>query len=166
MKRTPIRPRTASMSESELIAYYMREREKAQAATDRAVERLKARRKPVERPDWTIAGKPWPSSFMTEAKFQAHVESVAHGYGWKTSHAHNPFFDDAGWPDLAMVCTERGRNRFLVAELKVRSEKQGTWRKPKGEQAEWISYLALAGVDVRVWVWPDSDDEIYAELAR
>ncbi len=110
-------------------------------------------------------GRNWPVAWMAEKDFQSHVESVAHGNGWKTSHAHLPFFDTAGIPDLYMLCVVHGRRRHLWAELKVRDMK-GRLTMPKGAQAEWIADMRLAGEDVRVWVWPDSDNEIYEELAK
>ena len=116
--------------------------------------------------DWREHGKGrnWPACWQPEAKFQAHVEGLAHFYGWRASHAHLPYFDTAGQPDLTMICVKEGRRRALWAELKVR-DKQGNWKAPKGEQAAWIADMILAGLDVRVWLWPDDDDEIHRELA-
>ena len=161
MKRTPIRPRTASMSESELIAYYMREREKQQAATDRAVERLKARRKPVERPDWTIAGEPWPAGFQPESAFQKQVEDTAATFGWIASHSHLPYFDTAGWPDLALLHEKKAR--FMIRELKVTSA-VGRVGKPTPMQWRWLTGLKMAGVDAAVWTWPQDWDRLVREL--
>lgn len=117
--------------------------------------------------EWRMVGKgrDWPVHWMSEKAFQAHVEDVAAQNGWKTSHAHLPYFDTAGIPDLSMVCIVPGRERALFAELKVRSKK-GTFIPPKGAQADWIGWMRRAGLDVRVWVWPDDDDEIFVELAK
>lgn len=117
--------------------------------------------KPVE--EKRIAGKLWPYAYMKESKFQAHVESIAHGLGWMTSHSHLPFFDDPGWPDLAMVHPKK--HRFMVRELKVTSE-SGRVGKPTPKQSAWLSALSMAGVDAGVWTWPFDDQAIYEELAR
>jgi hypothetical protein len=117
-------------------------------------------------------GRNWPLNYMPESTtserypvtFQAHVEKIAHDLGWKTSHAHLPFFDTAGIPDLYLLRV-KGTRRHLWAELKVR-DRQGKWRPPTGAQADWIADMRLAGEDVRLWLWPDSDDEIYEELAK
>lgn len=123
---------------------------------------------PFARPgnEWRQVGKgrEWPAFWMAEKSFQSHVESVAAEYGWKTSHAHLPYFDTAGIPDLTMVCIRPGRERALFVELKVRDRK-GVFVPPKGAQADWIGWMRRAGLDVRVWLWPDDDDAIHEELA-
>ena len=121
----------------------------------------------IQNDDWRSVGKGrnWPAHWMSEKKFQAHCEDVAHQNGWKASHAHLPYFDTAGIPDLTAVCIVPGRERALFRELKVRNHK-GVWIPPKGAQADWLVWLANAGLDVGVWLWPDSDDEIFRELAR
>lgn len=144
MKRTGFRPRNAAVEEPD---------------PDRPSR--------ISTPDWNTKGKGrnWPLNWMSEKDFQSHVEGLAHSYGWMASHAHLPYFDTAGIPDLTLICTRRGQERALFAELKVR-DKKGTWRTPKGAQAVWIAAMVMAGLDVRVWVWPDDDDEIHRELAR
>lgn len=112
--------------------------------------------------DLRVAGLPWPASHMTEAKFQAMVEADAHTLGWMASHSHLPFFDTAGWPDLALVHPRK--HRFMVRELKV-ADMKGVVKMPKGKQAEWISALALCGIDVGVWRWPHDRDLYIAELS-
>ena len=107
--------------------------------------------------------KTWPIEYMKESEFQAQVESDAHQLGWMASHSHLPFFDTAGWPDLALVHPRK--HRFMVRELKV-TTKTGKVPAPKGKQAEWLSALALAGVDVGVWTWPQDKDRYLEELAR
>ena len=118
--------------------------------------------------DWRECGKGrnWPLNWVSEKDFQSHVESLAHQFGWKASHAHLPYFDTAGIPDLTLICIRPGKERALFAELKVRDKVKGQFRQPKGAQAEWIASMIKAGLDVRLWVWPDDDDAIYAELTR
>lgn len=131
--------------------------------------RTEMKRTPMRRPDHfvdvnkMVAGVPWPANFMPESKFQAMVERDAHTLGWMASHSHLPYFDTAGWPDLALVHPHK--HRFMVRELKVTSEK-GRIGKPSPEQARWIAALALAGVDVAVWTWPHDRDRYIEELGR
>lgn len=117
--------------------------------------------------EWREVGKgrAWPAHWMSEKDFQSHCESVGAGHGWKTSHAHLPYFDTAGIPDLTAVCIVKGRERAIFRELKVRNRK-GYYEEPKGAQSDWLAWMANAGLNVGVWVWPDDDDAIFAEFAR
>lgn len=108
-----------------------------------------------------VAGMAWPAGFMPESKFQAMVEKDAATLGWWASHSHLPYFDTAGWPDLALV--HPTRKRFMVRELKVTSEK-GKIGKPTPEQSRWIAALSDAGVDVGVWTWPHDRERYLLEL--
>src|SRR4051812_48083021 len=126
------------------------------------IKRTPMNRAPKPIRERVIAGVPWPANFMPESKFQAMVERDAHTLGWMASHSHLPYFDTAGWPDLALV--HPTKHRFMVRELKVTSEK-GRIGKPSPEQARWIAALALAGVDVAVWTWPMDRDRYIAELS-
>ena len=107
-----------------------------------------------------IAGKHWPAAWMSEKDFQAHVESIAHGYGWMTSHAHLPFFDTAGTPDLLIVHPKTGRTIF--AELKVRG-KTGNLPKPTPAQYRWLAALGIKN-ETYIWSWPDDDETIYEKM--
>ena len=113
--------------------------------------------------EWRLVGKgrDWPLFWMPEKDFQSHCESVASGLGWKHSHAHLPYFDTAGIPDLTVV--HPIKRRAMFRELKVRNKK-GLYVPPKGAQADWLVWLANAGLDVDVWLWPDDDERIFEEL--
>lgn len=104
----------------------------------------------------------WPAQFITEKAFQSNVEELAHSLGWMTSHSHLPFFDTAGWPDLAMV--HPTKKRFMVRELKVTSVK-GKVGTPNPTQWRWLTALSEAGVDAGVWTWPMDWDKAVAELS-
>ena len=134
---------------------------KRPAAPRTALTRTPMRRTGKQGPS-TVAGMAWPAGFMPESKFQAMVEADAHTLGWMASHSHLPYFDTAGWPDLALV--HPTKHRFMVRELKVTSE-LGRVGKPTPEQARWIGALALAGVDVAVWTWPHDRDRYIEELS-
>lgn len=126
------------------------------------MKRTPMRRGPKEVKQRVIAGMDWPAHFMPESKFQAMVEADAHTLGWMHSHSHLPYFDTAGWPDLALV--HPTKHRFIVRELKVTSM-AGRVGKPTPKQSEWISALALAGVDVGVWTWPQDHERYLKELS-
>ena len=154
MRRTPFRTRTSSERDWQTeLARRIEQQEKAQT---------KAKAKKAPRPDWQIAGKPWPASFMPESKFQTHCESIAGGLGWMHSHSHLPYFDTAGWPDLALL--HPTKKRFMVRELKVTSE-AGRVGKPTPTQWEWLRGLREAGVDADVWTWPMDEERIFTELS-
>lgn len=121
------------------------------------------KRKPLEDPDRRLAGMPWPASYMPESQFQAHCEDVAAQFGWLASHSHLPYFDTAGWPDLALVHEKKGR--FMVRELKVTSA-AGRVGKPTPTQWRWLAALTNAGVDADVWTWPQDADRLVEELMR
>ena len=99
-------------------------------------------------------------NWQSEADFQKQVEKLAAYCGWATSHAHLPFFDTAGTPDLLLVHKESGRTIF--AELKVRS-KTGRLPKPGPAQQRWLNWLIKRN-EVYVWTWPDSWNEIEETL--
>ncbi len=121
------------------------------------------RRAPKPVKQRVIAGMEWPARYMPESEFQAMVEADAHSLGWMHSHSHLPYFDTAGWPDLALV--HPVKHRFMVRELKVTSM-DGRVGKPTPRQSEWIAALALAGVDVAVWTWPHDAERYLEELSR
>ena len=112
-------------------------------------------------PDKKIAGVSWPYAFISEKQFQANVEQLAAAYGWWSSHSHLPFFDTAGWPDLALVNPKK--KRFMVRELKVTSEK-GKVGAPTPTQWRWLTALKEAGVDADVWTWPHDRTRLEDEL--
>ena len=103
----------------------------------------------------------WPAGYIPEKTFQTNVEKLAEQLGWMTSHSHLPYFDTAGWPDLAMV--HPVKKKFLVRELKVTSAK-GRVGKPTPTQWQWITALADAGIDVGVWTYPMDWDRLEEEL--
>jgi hypothetical protein len=93
---------------------------------------------------------------ITEKQFQAQVEDLAHMLGYAASHAHLPYFDTAGMPDLLLVHKETGRTIF--AELKVTS-KTGRVPKPGPAQQRWLNWLSKRN-EVYVWTWPQDWDAI------
>lgn len=128
------------------------------------LRRTPMRRVPRPTPEnWRIANHPWPLMFMPESKFQAHCEGIAAQFGWLTSHSHLPYFDTAGWPDLALVHPKK--KRFMVRELKVTSM-TGRIGKPTPKQWEWLTALSDAGVDADVWTWPFDQKRLIEELAK
>ena len=108
-------------------------------------------------------GALWPNDYWPESKFQYKVERKAAEYGWQTSHAHLPYFDTAGIPDLFMVHPER--KRMMFRELKVRYE-SGRVNKTSPAQDRWIAWIRAAGGDVAVWRYPEDwfSGEIDREL--
>jgi hypothetical protein len=124
------------------------------------MKRTPLKRSPKPGPS-EVAGMAWPAGYMPESKFQAMVEKDAATLGWMSSHSHLPYFDTAGWPDLALV--HPVKHVFLVRELKVTSEK-GRIGKPTPEQSRWIAALSDAGVDVGVWTWPHDRERYLVEL--
>lgn len=66
----------------------------------------------------------------------AHFRPAKTERGWRTPVSA----DGAGWPDLLLV-----RQRVMAVELK--SDKGRVTR----EQADWLIYLHLAGVETHVW---------------
>lgn len=134
---------------------------------DRVPNRTPMQRTPMNRApkpvkQRVIAGMEWPAKFMPESEFQAMVERDASTLGWMHAHAHLPYWDTAGWPDLALV--HPVKRRFMVRELKVTSE-QGRVGKPTPRQSEWIAALIAAGVDCAVWTWPQDAERYLAELS-
>lgn len=127
------------------------------------MKRTPINRKPkMPDPDWKIGGMFWPYGFITEKQFQSDTEKLASDYGWWTSHSHLPFFDTAGWPDLAMVHPKK--KRFMVRELKV-TDLKGKMNTPSPTQWRWLAALKEAGVDADVWTWPHDKDRIDRELS-
>lgn len=123
------------------------------------------RRKPAyegQTPAQARISATWPYEYMTEAAFQAMVERDAYTLGWMASHSHLPFFDTAGWPDLALVHPRK--HRFMLRELKVTTG-TGKVPKPSPKQDEWLSALAKAGLDVAVWTWPQDQEKYIEELS-
>ena len=104
----------------------------------------------------------WPLGYIPEKTFQANIESLAASLGWMASHSHLPFFDTAGWPDLALL--HPTRHRFMVRELKVTSER-GVVGRPTPMQWRWLSGLVSAGIDAGVWTWPFDWDRAVQELS-
>lgn len=101
--------------------------------------------------------KPKPEvliDWQKESDFQKQVEELAHYLGYMTSHAHLPFFDTAGTPDLLIVHPKTGRTIF--AELKART-KTGRAPKPSPSQQRWLNALSIRN-EVYVWTWPDDWD--------
>lgn len=100
--------------------------------------------------------------WQPEKDFQKQVEDMAAYKGFMTSHAHLPFFDTAGIPDLLIVHPKTGRTLFV--ELKTRT-KTGRLPKPSPAQQRWLNALAIRN-EVYVWTWPDSWDELVEVLGR
>ena len=113
-------------------------------------------------PEQARISRTWPFEYMTEKKFQAEVEQTAADLGWMASHSHLPFFDTAGWPDLAMV--HPVKKRFMVRELKVTSAK-GKVPSPSPLQWRWLSALTEAGIDTGVWTYPQDALRYVEELS-
>ena len=111
------------------------------------------RRKPDEKARDLAQAQP-------ESKFQAQVEELAHALGYMTSHAHLPYFDTAGMPDLLIVHPRTGRTIF--AELKVMNAK-GHRPSPSPAQMRWLSALAMRN-ETYVFCWPWDWDELVAVL--
>lgn len=155
----------ASEADKELLKDWQAANQKQSRVPWQRKPRAPMQRTPMNRtpkPGKTeVAGMSWPAGFMTESKFQAMVEKDAHTLGWMASHSHLPYFDTAGWPDLALV--HPVQRRFMVRELKVTSE-TGRVGKPTPKQSEWIAALAGAGVDVDVWCWPHDRERYLLEL--
>lgn len=131
------------------------------------LRRTGIRRELKERPDrgdksWREIGKGrnWPASWMAEAKFQAHVESIAVQSGWRIWHCQNPKTSLPGLPDLILIKAGSG---ILYRELKVR-DKNGRANTARGDQLEFLCDICLAGGDGRVWLWPDDDEQIWLTL--
>jgi hypothetical protein len=127
------------------------------------VRRTGISRQAKERPLPATLPAGWPVQFIPEKEFQTNIEQLAHSLGWLTSHSHLPFFDTAGWPDLAMV--HEGKQRFMVRELKVTSAK-GRIGSPTPTQWRWLVALKNAGIDADVWTWPFDWDKAVTELSR
>lgn len=104
----------------------------------------------------------WPVGYQPEKDFQSSIEALAGHMGWMASHSHLPFFDTAGWPDLALV--HPTKHRFLVRELKV-TTKTGRVPSPNPLQWRWLTALSEAGVDADVWTWPQDWDRAIRELS-
>jgi hypothetical protein len=136
--------------------------QKQERAGPTPLKRTPMNRAPKPVKQRVIAGVEWPAKFMPESEFQTMVERDAHTLGWMHSHSHLPYFDTAGWPDLALV--HPIKHRFMVRELKVTSE-QGRVGKPTPKQSEWIAALIAAGVDCAVWTWPHDRDKYLEELS-
>lgn len=154
------------MSEQRSVATQLAER----GYSEPVVRRNGFRVSPLRRPPMNraskpgkaeVAGLPWPANHMTETAFQSMVEADAAKLGWWASHAHLPYFDTAGWPDLALVHPER--HVFMVRELKVTDER-GRVNKPTPVQSRWIAALANADVNVGVWTWPHDRERYLIEL--
>jgi hypothetical protein len=128
----------------------------------REMKRTPINRVPKPVKERVIAGMQWPAKFMPESEFQTMVERDAHTLGWMASHSHLPYFDTAGWPDLALV--HPTRHRFMVRELKV-TAMDGRVGKPTPKQGEWIAALIAAGVDCGVWTWPHDHERYLRELS-
>ena len=100
----------------------------------------------------------WPTKKLTSEKaFNQAVVDTARRFGFKVYHSWNSQHSAAGWPDLAMVRD----GRLILAELKIG---QGQVRP---DQEEWLDALRRVGtpVEVKIWRWPDSWDDIIRTLA-
>ena len=100
----------------------------------------------------------WPSlNIVSEKAFNQAVVDTARRWGWLVYHSWNSQHSAAGWPDLAMVRD----GRLILAELKIGQ------RKVRPDQEEWLDALRRVGppVEVKVWRWPDSWDDIIRTLA-
>lgn len=115
------------------------------------------RRSKAEVQAGTIAGKPWPASWMSEADWQETVEEVFHHHGWVSWHDNTPQRNKAGFLDLMLL-----KDRAIFVELKAR-DKNGRPPSLRPGQWEMIGAMQKAGLDVRVWTWPDSEEEMWKE---
>ncbi len=108
----------------------------------------------------TIAGKPWPAAWMSEADWQKTVEDRAHFHGWTTWHDNTPQRNKPGFLDLMLL-----KDRAMFVELKVR-DRNGDANTLSAKQWEMVAAMQAAGLEVRVWTWPDEDDECWEELKK
>ena len=115
-----------------------------------------------------IAGKPWPASWLPEepnrkvheTSWRETVEQRAHAFGWeKQWHCRLTQQSAAGWFDEVFLRP----GKALFVELKVRDRK-GKANGTSKWQDEYIYAAIRAGLDVRVWTWPDDDEECWVTL--
>ncbi|HEY8881903.1 MAG TPA: VRR-NUC domain-containing protein [Dermatophilaceae bacterium] len=78
---------------------------------------------------------------MSEDELLATIREIAVTLGWRTYHTHRSDRSEPGWPDLVLV---RDR-RLLIRELKSMTGRVTP------AQDEWLTDLAIAGVDAGVW---------------
>lgn len=103
---------------------------------------------------------------MSEAQLQDSVLELARRLRYRVAHFGvaqvggrwvTPVqADGAGWPDLALARP----GRFLVAELKSAKGKLS------GEQQDWLSVLARAGVEIHVWYPHDWQSGLVERVLR
>ena len=105
----------------------------------------------------------WPAKHISEAKFQEKVIDYAY-VGDKTTkwwHANQTKHSNAGWFDLAIF--QPKRKVGILTELKVR-DRQGAPNEPTKKQWEYITAAIACGYDVRSWLYPDDEREIWETL--
>ena len=122
---------------------------------ENGMKRSAIRRTPMRRKPRAIGVN---LEWQSEKDFQKQVEDLAAMCGYMTSHAHLPYFDTAGIPDLLIVHPQTGRTIF--AELKTRT-KTNRLPKPPPAQQRWLNALGIKN-EVYVWTHPDSWPEIEA----
>ena len=108
-----------------------------------------------------IAGFLWPAAYMSEADWDGTLQdwSMKLGSWSQTFHVYNSSRSAPGWFDR--VWLKPGTALFV--ELKVRY-RNGTANRLSKEQMAFQSAGALAGLDVRHWLFPDDCVEAWETL--
>lgn len=100
----------------------------------------------------------------TEAECQRAIVAAASILGYRVHHTRparsqrgwsTPIQGHPGFPDLVIV----GHGRCFIVELKRRGNK------PTADQVHWINQLSMAGVDARLLIVPEGQQEFIDELA-
>jgi hypothetical protein len=87
--------------------------------------------------------------------------SVKVGLKWRKSfHVYDSSHSEKGWFDRVWLRD----GQALFVELKVRAKATGAPNGLSPEQREFQSAGALAGLDVRHWLWPDDWEEAWETL--
>lgn len=106
---------------------------------------------------------PWPAKHCTEAIWQTTVLDYAFLGDRGTEHFHctAPQRSRAGWFDLAVF--QPNRHVGILTELKVR-DRQGNTKQASPKQKAFIAAGIACGYDVRLWLWPDDEREVWETL--
>lgn len=92
-------------------------------------------------------GTALPLADLTEAEWAAQIVGLAKTLGWRRYHTYRSDRSTPGWPDEAFL-----RDRLILVELKRETTK------PTDAQADWLTALATAGVEVYLWRPSDLDE--------
>lgn len=127
--------------------------------------------KPVRPDNWTIAGVPWPASWIPEEPqtgfrrnrddcFRWRVEDLLYAMGWKFWHLNEAKRSDPGFPDLVAF-----RERTIWLENKVR-DRDGKKNGMSAAQKAFAATIALAGGEFYCITWPDDWSELVRVTGR